>query len=54
MGVWVRGTGDYAAAKFNEWVKLANGDSLLVYEALTSKENPTEGYIKEYIEERTK
>ena len=43
------GTREKAAKKFTEYVKWANGNAYLVYQALSSTEHPTDEYIKRYI-----
>lgn len=43
---------DEAMEKFEKWVRLAQGNSYIVYQALTSIKEPTNEYIEKFIKER--
>jgi hypothetical protein len=47
-------TRDKAVEKFSEYVRLARGDSYLVYLALSNTENPTDADVRKYIEDSLK
>ena len=50
----MRATGDEAAEKFEHFVSLANGDSYLVYLALSSLKDPTDKDIEDYIKNHSR
>jgi hypothetical protein len=50
----MRGNHNNILLLFDEWVKLAKGDSMLVYEAVWRKENPSIKDIEDYIKKNSK